>query len=255
MVSECKNMEIVSHLYEGHKDTCITSCLSGCMGKVYADDENNPKSAICVLGDFAFYAGKANREIVEFIPKGKQKGGFIIKVGNSPEWENVFKDVHKENIKLHERYMIKKDTVFDKSNLLTLIDGLDLAKYEIRQFDKEIYEYCLLNSWARDFVYHFGSAENYLEHGLGMGIMYDGELVAGASSYSYYPDGIEIEVVTREDFRQKGLATVACAALVLKCLEKGLYPSWDAANLNSVKLSKKLGYEFDYEYNSYEIIL
>ncbi len=41
--------------------------------------------------------------------------------------------------------------------------------------------------------------------------------------------------------------------LILLCLEKGLYPSWDAANLNSLGLARKLGYNYDSEYIIYII--
>lgn len=34
-------------------------------------------------------------------------------------------------------------------------------------------------------------------------IVYDNEIVAGVSSYTYYHSGIEIEIDTREDHRQK----------------------------------------------------
>ena len=40
---------------------------------------------------------------------------------------------------------------------------------------------------------------------------------------------------------------------LLQCLEEGLYPSWDAQNMNSVYLAEKLGYEFDHEYTVYEV--
>ena len=66
-------------------------------------------------------------------------------------------------------------------------------------------------------------------------------------------EGIEIEVDTIESERRKHLATVACSALILRCLDEGLYPSWDAQNMGSVHLSEKLGYEFDHEYVAYEV--
>lgn len=43
-------------------------------------------------------------------------------------------------------------------------------------------------------------------------------------------------------------------ALILNCLEEGLYPSWDAQNMSSVQLAEKLGYEFDHEYVAYEVV-
>ena len=84
--------------------------------------------------------------------------------------------------------------------------------------------------------------------------MKEGEPVSGASSYSSYAGGIEIEVDTREDCRRKGLAYICAAKLILECLERGWYPSWDAQNKESVALAEKLGYHFDYEYVAYELM-
>ncbi|MBP3806984.1 MAG: GNAT family N-acetyltransferase [Eubacterium sp.] len=64
---------------------------------------------------------------------------------------------------------------------------------------------------------------------------------------------MEIEVDTVEEEHRKGLATIASAALILRCLDEGLYPSWDAQNMKSVRLAEKLGYEFDHEYTAYEV--
>ena len=86
-----------------------------------------------------------------------------------------------------------------------------------------------------------------------MVILKSGRIAAGASSYTRYNEGIEIEVDTTEEERRKGLATIASAALILRCLDEGLYPSWDAQNMNSLRLAEKLGYEFDHEYTAYEV--
>ena len=82
----------------------------------------------------------------------------------------------------------------------------------------------------------------------------DEEMVAGASSYSYYDGGIEIQIDTREDYRRKGLAYVCASALMLECLKRGLYPGWDAQNLVSAKLAGELGYQYAGEYVAYEVI-
>lgn len=50
------------------------------------------------------------------------------------------------------------------------------------------------------------------------------------------------------DEQRKNLATIVSAALILRCLNEGLYPSWDAQNKISVHLAEKLGYEFAHEY-------
>jgi hypothetical protein len=43
------------------------------------------------------------------------------------------------------------------------------------------------------------------------------------------------------------------AKLILECLKRGLYPSWDAQNPGSVTLSQELGYHFNQKYPVYEI--
>ena len=128
------------------------------------------------------------------------------------------------------------------------------AGYELREIDAGIYDKCLEDPVTRDFVSAFGSKEKYLSMGRGMVILKDGSIVSGASSYSRYLEGIEIEVDTVESERRKHLATIVCSALILRCLKEGLYPSWDAQNMNSVRMAEKLGYEFDHEYTAYELL-
>ena len=110
------------------------------------------------------------------------------------------------------------------------------------------------NGWANDLVSQYKDYGTYRKIGLGVVALKDGELAAGASSYSTYEKGIEIEIDTREDYRRKGLAYACGAKLILKCLERGLYPSWDAQNPWSVALAEKLGYHFSHEYTAYEIM-
>lgn len=46
----------------------------------------------------------------------------------------------------------------------------------------------------------------------------------------------------------------ACGArLILECLDRGLYPSWDAQNPWSAALAEQLGYRFCHTYPVYEI--
>ena len=62
------------------------------------------------------------------------------------------------------------------------------------------------------------------------------------SSYCVYAGGIEVEIDTHPAHRQRGLATACGARLILECLDRGLYLSWDAHDLRSVALAEKLGY-------------
>lgn len=246
MLYELEDTSQAEKLFAGWNETLIFSCLQKVMGKIYVTDLEQPRSAFAFVGCFGFYAGVPDREMVMSKP-----GGYAILVPQDEQWAKLIGECHPA-ARRFTRYAIKKDTVFDRAMLKNQLGRLP-AGYELRRIDGELYDRCLETPATEDFVSVFGSKERYLRLGRGMVILKDGRIVSGASSYTRYNEGIEIEVDTIESERRKHLATVACAALILDCLEEGLYPSWDAHNMNSVHLAEKLGYEFDHEYTAYEV--
>lgn len=104
--------------------------------------------------------------------------------------------------------------------------------------------------WSRDMTAMYPTYEAYAAQSLGVVAVRGEEIVAGASGYSRYRGGIEIQIDTRADCRRQGLAAACAARLILDCLDRGLYPSWDAANLPSLRLAEKLGYRFSHAYES-----
>ena len=168
-------------------------------------------------------------------------------------WEPMIESCYKEKAKKTVRYAIKKEPfVFDTERLQETVDALS-TEYTLKMMDEECFFKCREISWCRDFVSQYRDYEQYQNCGLGAVILKDGEVVAGASSYISYKGGIEIEIDTREDFRRRGLAYVCASKLILECLARGWYPSWDAQNLWSIALAEKLGYHFDHTYTVYEI--
>lgn len=246
MIYELTDTSKVINLFDGWQETLIYSCLQRVMGKIYVTEQDSPKSAMAYVGCFAFYAGEPDRELVSNKPEG-----FVIMTPQNKAWEDCIEECFPAAKKV-VRYAIRKDTQFDKELLKSMIMKLPDG-YELKEIDDRIYDMCLLDPVTRDFVSAFESKEKYLEMGRGMVILKAGRIVAGASSYTRYDEGIEIEVDTVEEERRIGLATIVCAALILRCLDEGLYPSWDAQNMNSVHLAEKLGYEFDHEYIAYEV--
>ncbi len=247
MLCELEDTSKVKELFAGWNETLIFSCLQKIMGKVYVSDPEQPKSAYAFVGCFGFYAGIPDKEMVMDRPDG-----FVIMTPQNNEWAKLIEECYPLAKKV-TRYAIKKDTIFDQTMLQNEIKKLP-AGYELKKIDADIYDQCLENPATEDFVSAFESKEKYLQMGRGMVILKNGIIVAGASSYTRYREGIEIEVDTIEPERRKHLATIACSALILNCLEEGLYPSWDAQNMNSVHLAEKLGYEFDHEYAAYEVV-
>ena len=246
MIFELEDTSKVEKLFAGWEETLIYSCLQKVMGKVLVTDTDNPVSAMAFVGCFAFLAGEPDRELIINKPDG-----FVIMTPQNERWSELIEECFPDARKV-KRYAIRKDTVFDR-NRLTEMSAKIPEGYELKKIDSDIYDMCMQDPVTADFVSAFGSKEEYLELGRGMVILKDGKIVSGASSYTRYKEGIEIEVDTVPSERRKGLATVVCSALILACLDEGLYPSWDAHDMNSVQLSKRFGYEFDHEYTAYEV--
>lgn len=246
MIYEIDDTNKVKDIFDGWHETFIYSCLQKVMGRIYVTDLDNPRSAFAFIGCFGFYAGKPDKELVVSKPDG-----FVIMIPQNEEWFKLIESCF-PSAKRVIRYAMKKDTKFNQEVLQKEVSMLPYG-YELKEIDADIYDKCLSNADTKDFVSAFEKKEHFLVMGRGMVIIKDGEIVSGASSYTRYIEGIEIEVDTVEHERRKHLATIASAALILKCLAEGLYPSWDAQNINSVHLAEKLGYELDHEYVAYEI--
>lgn len=252
MIAKIDHTEKVENLFAGWKETLIWSCIQKVMGEIYADNSDMPKSAMAILGDFCFFAGQPNRELINFKPKHSNQD-FIIMIPQDDVWGKLIEDVYKDKAKKVTRYATKKEeNSFDNNKLQNAVCSLN-QEYTLQFINENIFEMCKSNAWSRDLVSQYIDYEMYQKLGLGVAILKDGMIVAGASSYSRYREGIEIEVDTKEDYRRKGLAFICGAKLILECQKKNLYPSWDAQNKWSMALAEKLGYHFDHEYPAYEI--
>lgn len=241
----------VSALFEGWQESMIWSCLQGVMGEIYVDSLEAPSSAMALLGDFCFLAGRPNREMVLY---GARRQDFIIMVPKDKSWASLIETCCRENARKVVRYALKKEPdVFDEEKLWAIVDGLPDG-YTLKLMEKTLFLRCRQINWCRDWVAQYADYAAYQKYGLGVVILKDEEPVSGASSYSGYMSGIEVEIDTREDYRRRGLACICGAKLILECQKCGWYPSWDAQNKWSLALAEKLGYHFDRAYTAYEII-
>ncbi|MFE6138262.1 MULTISPECIES: GNAT family N-acetyltransferase [Bacillus] len=236
-------------MFEDFNNVILLSYLQGHMGTAWVNDLENPTVAQVTVGIFTFYTGDPNVKETEALLRNIPERMLVIV--NSEEWKKRLETFYERKIDKFLRYKFKRNSeVFDRSKLQSFISTLPKG-YELRRIDEHIANNPTLHKLSEDFTSQFQSIDDYVNRGIGYSILYDGEVVCGASSYSIYDDGIEIELATDPNHRRKGLANVVSAALILDCLENGKYPNWDAANSTSAKLAEKLGYVFDKAYDTY----
>ena len=225
-------------LFDGWEETMVWTCLQGHMGQVVAEGGPPPVSALCAVGDFCFLAGFPSRTLAAQADRP-------ILVPRTMDWIPVIRSVWGTRAVPFLRYAIRKEPdVFDRSWLAdcaaTLPEGVILSPIRAAHIPL-----LMSQPWSRDLCGNFRDGADFVRCGLGVLALWDGVPVAGAASYTVYDGGIEIEIDTRPDLRRRGLALACGARLILDCLDRGLYPSWDAHDLRSVALAEKLGGEIN----------
>lgn len=238
MIQKLDTPALAATLFGGWPEGMIWACLQGRMGSVFADDSRS--SAAAVLGDFAFFAGVPDTALLDIVSAP-------LLVPQHDTWADAIAAHFGPGVQPVTRYATRKNTVFDRECLKKYACDLP-TPYTIRIIDKELYESCWKNSWSRDLVSQYPTWDTYQELGLGVTVLRGKTLVAGASSYATFQGGIEIEIDTKPEERRRGLARACGAALILECLDKNLYPSWDAHDAVSLSLARQLGYQPDKPY-------
>lgn len=215
---EKENRDLVKPILEGMEDTLILSALCGYMGDIYTDSLENPTAVQVLVADFCFFAGKVNRELLLHRP-GKS-AEFIIMIPEGKEWETAIEELFADCSKKISRYSIKKEgDVFDRSYLEELVRNGD-PEFSYVMIGKAEYEQIMELDWACDLCSQFENYEDYAVRGLGVCAIYQNEVVAGCSSYTVYPEGYEIEIDTRKDFRRRHLALTCAAKFILEALKR-----------------------------------
>lgn len=221
----------------------VRACLQGHMGRVRTLGED---SALALIGDFCFLAGEPSPELLEWADAPILVPG---KVG----WERLIRERLGERAVPFTRYAVRcPPEGFDHSRLIGFAKALPQG-FRIHPIGREFYFTLMEEEWARDLCGNFADDADFLKRGLGFVVTQGGGSlpVAGASSYAVCDGAIEIEIDTRPDFRRLGLATACGARLILECLDRGIYPGWDAHNERSLSLAEKLGYRLDHPYTAY----
>lgn len=233
----------LAKLFAGYRWNYLPDAvLEGYFGRAYADDEADPRVARLVfprLG-LSIYGGDASHptawEELRRLPQ------YAIVIFASTAWETLIEEIHAGNLVKLTRYAFTSERL-DRLHLEKLKDAVP-AEFQVRQMDSVLAQQLgqEKSEFAEDHMSNYDSPQDFIERGYGYCIL-DGErIVCAATTFVTCSQGIEIQINTREEYRRKGLATVAAAHLILHSLEKNLDPNWDAANEISAGLTEKLGY-------------
>lgn len=237
----------IEHLFNDIKFYMGKSVLDGLMGEAYTDNLENPTIAYLLVRQYCFINGDSKSELAKQVLSTLPNTCKRIIANN--DWSDIIESTY-NNFEKSKRYSLKKEKdVFNIQDLKRLSDSLS-NEYQINSIDERIYK--LIKADDED-PKQMLITDDYINKGIGVCCFRNDEIIGICSSNIIYKDGIEINIRVKEGYKHRGIGTAMASRLIILCLEKGLYPSWDAANLNSLGLAKKLGYNYDSEYTIYKI--
>jgi len=225
---------------------CVDAALEGAMGRAWADDPAAPSVALLQL-DFYLLAGDPRAAAAEEAVRMPSPPASI--AVSSPAWEPPLREVWDEQLAMRTRVAFRPGR-WDRERLRGFIDALPAA-FTL----KRITAACAprFGELADSLVYNFASLQDFVARGAGFGVEHEGRFVSGCSSFALSSRSLEFEIQTHPDFRRRGLASAAAAAMIEHCVERGLEPCWDAHNEISAALAAKLGFVDQAPYTAYEL--
>lgn len=115
------------------------------------------------------------------------------------------------------------------------------AGHQLQLVDGALFARCM---WRDAIVTAFGTAENFLCHGIGLCLMEGDEICSEAYAVWRGAGRFEIGIVTAAARRGRGYAFMACQHLMRLCEAAGQPTCWScfADNTASAHLARKLGY-------------
>jgi GNAT superfamily N-acetyltransferase len=159
--------------------------------------------------------------------------------GNDAAWRALILDVFGDRV--FDRPMEEFDPCGLDDAALAAVEASLPPDFTLRRLDTD-----LAAQLDRELEPHglqvFASPRQLADEGLGVAIVHGDRLACAATSYTRSSRYVEVAIATHPDFRGRGLAAVAAAALVRECLRRGLEPCWSASNPVSKRLAERLGY-------------
>lgn len=234
------NFDKIKPLFNDIRFYMGNSVLDGVMGKAYVDNTINPQIAFLAVRSYCFISGNLSKEKLKDIIDENFRNYILIPSDNlKSEIENIYED----SIIKRQRFSVKKEVKFNETKLKDMLNKIP-DKFEMIKINKNLSD----RIKKEDFI---NITDDYEKNGIGYCCMYNNEIIGVASSNIFYKDGIEVNIGVKENYRRRGIATAMAANLILECLRENKKISWDADNMNSVRLAQKLGFEYDSTYDIY----
>ena len=229
-------------------------------GRVFVDDVNQPKAALVChhVGNY-YPVGEVSESLQQFIFDTPAESEifdmpFFGYYANSQAWEQTLLDGAPDFVQVTPRrtFILEAAGATPFTNWRQLVpDDITIVPIDrvlAERADHELSQTFIGPVWnEHNFFsgrYPAEGYENFVRKSFGYCAL-SGERVACVAWAGSLSDGhAAVEIETAEDFRQRGLGTLTCAAFLEVCRERGLAHEWicDVDNPASARLALRLGH-------------
>jgi GNAT superfamily N-acetyltransferase len=239
----------LARAFRGNKrvDCSIDCVIEGQMGKAYGDDLDRPSAYRITVGPFWYFAGEPHS--VGGHAMMKDFPAYHLLMPSPDAWLDVAREIHGDRLRPFTRYRFSSAEL-SQEHLASLLAASKHCA-QIIPINAELAAQLAGQPESYLELSDFDSVQDFIERGIGYTAMDEDKVMGAAYSSLVCSTGIEVSIYVEEQYRRQGVATVLASRLLLECLRLGLRPNWDAANPESCKLAKKLGYVFLEAYDSY----
>ena len=229
-------MDAVAPFFDGHRElrAVVEAVLEGRQGVVTRDGA----AARLTIGCYEIFGGDAASEGAARLIASSARPRELV-YGNDPAWRGRILDVFGSQV--FDRPMRDYDASgLDVGALRAVEQGVP-SGYEVRALDV-----ALASQLDAELEPHgmqtFASPADLVAAGPNVAVMHEGRLACAATAYTGSSRLVEVAIATRVAHRGRGLAAVAAASFLRRCLEEGRVPCWSASNPVSQRLAVRLGY-------------
>jgi GNAT superfamily N-acetyltransferase len=239
-------------------------------GSVFADNRLNPGVVLVWEGKGSanlFVCGRPDRRNAQMVARllettvipGCERKGILMSTmsWNADGWEELVPDVLASRPPIRDRRLLYTLDVSqtDQTDKVDMLDALLVPPegFEVRAVDAGILDSADIahaDDVRNEILRQWRSLDDFLSRGFGYCLLGDNTITTWC--LAEYPAGEEISigVETVEEYRRRGHATVASAAMIRECIRRGITPYWDlwASNTASRLLAEKVGLEQKAEY-------
>jgi RimJ/RimL family protein N-acetyltransferase len=221
-------------------------------GKVFVDHNENPTCSLIInsYGQYLLVKRGDNEcfmsDVVEFLRNDQNHSKYYDLYASTPELLfQISECLAGKTVLLHRSsftFELSKFQHLKKPNALQ-------EQFVMKQMDKALFDK-YKNEMDASYDSLWSSAQQFADRGFGYCLMVNDDFASVCNSYFVGGGYADIDIVTVDEYQNKGLATLTSVAFIEHCLNHNLVPNYncDAGNERSIQLAKKLGFAKKYDF-------